>query len=77
MKAAHFSFGLCLLLSSSAAAEPTQSTHGHPMGAEGGMCGTPHARASTGSTLRHAGTPSKVIFLDRCVGGCTFTGDTT
>jgi len=76
MKASHLTLGLCLL-SSTAGAEPNQPTHGHPMGADGGMCGTPHAPAGTGSTLRHAGTPSKVIFLDRCVGGCTFTGATT
>ncbi|MEO8702326.1 MAG: MYXO-CTERM sorting domain-containing protein [Kofleriaceae bacterium] len=65
------SFGLV----SSAQADSKQPTHqGHPMG-NGGYCGTPDASPVLRSAPHHHA--SNVIFLDRCVGGCTFTGAST
>ena len=70
--------GLVLLLSvAEAAPNRGTATHGHPFG--DGMCGTPTAeqQSRAGRTgLRHAAAPSKIIFLDRCADGCTFTGAT-
>lgn len=75
MKCARITFGLVFLLSSSAVAETVDPfpEHGHPMG-NGGICGTPRANPQR---KLNAGTPSKIIYLERCVGGCTFTGDTS
>lgn len=46
----------------------------HPMGS--GTCGTPAPRSGVG-LIKPNHLASNVIFVDRCVGGCTFTGATT
>ncbi|MEJ7598932.1 MAG: hypothetical protein WKG01_13570, partial [Kofleriaceae bacterium] len=48
-------------------------TDGHPMGIPGAFCGTAHPHAS--SALRDpAALTSSVIYVNRCPGGCTYTG---
>ncbi len=75
MRAVWLSY-VCVLTSTAAADAPVPApTQGHHLG--DGMCGTPQIpRATSAPGLRHAGAPSKVIFLDRCADGCTFTGAT-
>jgi MYXO-CTERM domain-containing protein len=72
---------LFLIAPALAAAEPRSSggggTHGHPMGTAGGFCGTDvrAPSASAGAARRVPATAiSNVLFVDRCAGGCTFTG---
>lgn len=67
--------GLAILLGlgGSASAERVGGIHRHPMG-NGGMCGTgkPSAPSITRALPHHH--VGRTIFLNRCVGGCSFTG---
>jgi MYXO-CTERM domain-containing protein len=63
------------LLVGVAGAETKNPTHpGHPMG-NGGYCGTVDPSPNLRSAPHHHA--SNVLFLDRCVGGCNFTGAMT
>src|SRR5688500_5987589 len=46
---------------------------GHPMGDSGGYCGTAHPKPGAAS-LGNASLTSSVIWVNRCAGGCTYTG---
>jgi len=46
---------------------------GHPMGKPGTYCGTAHPSPASAS-LGAAALTSSVIYVNRCTGGCTYTG---
>lgn len=54
-------------------AQAIGTEHGHPMGPHG-YCGTV-ARPAVGGVQHHHA--SRVLYLNRCVGGCTITGSAT
>ena len=47
---------------------------GHPMGVAGGYCGTAHPQPGAASLAGNAALTSNVIFVNRCTGGCSYTG---